>query len=107
MYDVHLLGDYTDDNRDFDGLVSFDRVVRDITSRVTRLEPSNPKGKAIVANLHRIEKNCRIFREEKAQQIIDYLSQTLPDFIMTVENGSIYRRLQKKGFVILSPKKRR
>lgn len=107
VYDVHLLGDYTNDNRDFDGLVSFDSVVRDITSRVTRLERSNPKGKAIVANLHRIEKNSRIFREEKAQLIIDYLSQNLPDFIMTVEEGSIHRRLQKKGFVILPPKKRR
>lgn len=99
VYDVHLLGDYTDDNRDFDGLVSFDRVVRDIADRVTKLDPSDRKGKVVVANLNKI-RNCGLNREDKAKQVIDYLSTALPSFIMTVEGGSIYRRLQNKGFYI-------
>ena len=105
VYDVHLLGDYTEDNTNFDGLASFDRIVKDIVDRITILNPSDTKGKAIVANLHRIERNSRLLRAEKAQLVIDYLSKTLPDFIMTVEEGSIYRRLQKKGFFILLPEK--
>ena len=105
VYDVHLLGDYTDDNRDFDGLVSFNRIIKDIVDRINRLNPSDPKGKVIVANLHRIERNSRLLRAEKAQLVIDYLSKNLPDFIMTVEDGSIYRRLQKKGYFILLPEK--
>ena len=105
VYDVHLLGDYTEDNKNFDGLASFDRIVKDIVDRITMLNPSDSKGKAIVANLHRIERNSRLLRAEKAQLVIDYLSKTLPDFIMTVEEGSIYRRLQKKGFFILLPEK--
>lgn len=99
VYDVHLLGDYTDDNRDFDGLVPFDRVVRDIADRVTKLDPSDRKGKVVVANLNKI-RNCGLNREDKAKQVIDYLSTALPSFIMTVEGGSIYRRLQNKGFYI-------
>lgn len=101
VYDVHLLGDYTDDNHDFDGLVSFDRVVRDIENRVTRLDPSDRKGKVIVTNLNKI-RSSGLNREDKARQVIDYLSTALPSFIMTVEGGSIYRRLHSKGFYINS-----
>lgn len=103
VYDVHLLGDYTDDNRDFDGLVPFDRVVRDIADRVTKLDPSDRKGKVVVANLNKI-RNCGLNREDKAKQVIDYLSTALPSFIMTVEGGSIYRRLQNKGFIVTNTK---
>lgn len=55
VYDVHLIGDYTLDNRDFDGV------------------------------------------QDRASQLLEFLSQEFPSFLKNAQNGSLARCFARKS----------
>ena len=98
-YDVHLLGDYTPDNTDMDGLQDFNKIVDDIAKRITTID--SHCGGFIASEIKRIARSS-MQRPDKAKKILNYLKSTLPDFIINAESGSLYRSLHNKGFYINS-----
>lgn len=98
-YDVHLLGDYTPDNTDLDGLQDFNKIVDDIAKRITSID--SQRGGFIATEIKRIARSS-MQRANKAESILNYLKRTLPDFIINAEGGALYQPLHNKGFYINS-----
>ena len=95
-YNIHLLGDYTSDNTDLDGLVSFSSLMGSIITSIRNLD--NNTSKQLIKALNFVHKKGRN-EQEKADLVLYFLKQNLPEFIQKADNGSIKRRLQKKGFL--------
>lgn len=98
-YDVHLLGDYTPDNTDINGLQDFNKIVDDIAKRITSID--SQRGGFIAAEIKRIARSS-MQRANKAEAILNYLKSILPDFIINAEGGALYQPLYNKGFYINS-----
>lgn len=98
-YDLHLLGDYTsNDNTDLDGLVEFNTLINGIISSVNRLD--SKQGKTLVKAIkwaNSSNKNVQY----KADDIMAVIIGQLPLFIKTAQDGSIRRRLEKRGYKFL------
>ena len=106
-YDLHLLGDYMSDNKDLNGLVEFKTLIGGIITSINRLD--SREGKSIVKSINAVlalpndgssasiqKKNDKI--QKKADKIMEIIKKELPEFIRNAENGSIKRRLEKRGF---------
>lgn len=97
-YNIHLVGDYTSDNADFDGLVSFDVLIGGIVTSIRNLD--NNKSKQIIKDLNMVQKRATN-EQERADIVLTFLKQRLSQFIQAAENGSVKRRLEKRGFLFI------
>lgn len=100
-YDLHLLGDYTSaDNTDLNGLVEFKTLIGGIITSINRLD--SRKGKSIVKSINAVlalpDDGSSASIQKKADKIMEIIQKELPEFIKNAENGSIKRRLEKRGF---------
>lgn len=95
-YDLHLLGDYTSkDNTDLDGLVEFNTLINGIMTSVNRLD--SKQGKSLVKAIKKANGSNKNI-QYKADYIMDVILGQLPIFIKNAQDGSIKRRLEKRGF---------
>lgn len=100
-YDLHLLGDYTSaDNTDLNGLVEFKTLIGGIIISINRLD--SREGKSIVKSINAVlslpDDGSSASIQKKADKIMEIIQKELPEFIKNAENGSIKRRLEKRGF---------
>lgn len=95
-YDLHLLGDYTSaDNTDLNGLVEFNTLINGIIVSINRLD--SKQGKKLTKGLRSLL-NTHKDVQYQADDIMEFIQKELPLFIQNAEEGSIKRRLEKRGF---------
>ena len=96
-YNIHLLGDQEPDNHVFIGVATTSQLIGQIILSLRMLDSS--RSKPIEKKLTMLNKE-NIDSHEKATAVMNYLKQTIPSFIKSAQNGSIKRRLEKRGFYI-------
>lgn len=96
-YNIHLLGDQQTDNKVFLGVASTSNLIEQIILSLRMLD--NTKSKPIEKKLTEINKQYDD-QHKKADAVMLYLKQSVPSFIKNAQRGSIYRRLEKQGFII-------
>ncbi len=95
-YNIHLIGDYTSDNSDLNGLQDFNTIIRSVNNAILRLDPK--LGKPINKRLENICNKKDMDVQIKADNIIAILKQEIPTFVQNAQDGSIKRRLEAKRF---------
>ncbi len=96
VYDVHLLGDYTPDNKDFDGVQDFSSVVGDLINAIRKIDEA--QGKALVKSIQTASKQQQPV-QQKAVAMLEILRQEMPEFLQKAQGGSLKRRLAKQGII--------
>ena len=96
-YNVHLLGDQQPDNRIFVGVANVNTLISQIIISLRMLDST--KSKPLEKELTILNKQ-NINSHEKATLVMNYLKKAVPNFIKNAQNGSVYRRLSKKGYII-------
>ncbi len=98
-YDLHLLGDYTSgDNSDLNGLVGFETLINGLIGSINRLDAK--QGKLLTKSIKRAcstNKDIQL----KADDVMEIMNKMLPTFIKNAQDGSIKRRLEKRGFIFI------
>lgn len=97
-YNIHLVGDYTSDNTDLQGLQDLDDIIGLIINSIKSFDKK--ESKTIISKISTVNKrnsNPQI----KADKLMILLKKEMPLFIKRAENGSIKRRLEKKGFKMI------
>lgn len=94
-YNVHLLGDQQSDNSCFDGVTDVENLIGQIINTLRMLD--NVKSKPLEKQITIINKRYSD-PQKKADALMNYLKQAVPAFVKNAQNGSIARRLEKKGF---------
>ena len=94
-YNVHILGDYTSDNKVLTGLYPFDKLVGQFVDELRRLDYS--KSKDVVRGITQIN-HKNIDDRYKADELMLYLKLHIPAFIKKARNGSFKRLLENRGF---------
>ncbi|MGM9806199.1 MAG: hypothetical protein ACI3Z7_07205 [Candidatus Aphodosoma sp.] len=97
-YNIHLIGDYTPDNRDLDGVQSMDNIIRSTNNAILKADPK--LGKPLVKKIDAINRTYPDV-QEKSARLLSLLKTELPAFIIHVQKGSIYRRLSARGFKVI------
>jgi hypothetical protein len=97
-YDIHILGDYMSDNADLNGLCPFRDLVGLIIKEINKIDQR--EGKKVVRGINRAI-NSRNDVKLQADILMAYLKESIPPFIRKAQNGTIYRRLEKKGWKFL------
>lgn len=95
VYDVHLLGDYTPDNSDFDGVQDFSSAVGDLINSLRKLDEA--EAKVLIKDFQTIANNSSVSIHQRAESLLDMLSEKVPAFLKKARNGSLARRFQSKG----------
>ena len=83
-YNLHILGDYMSDNRVLEGLEDFNNLVGQIVITFRNLD-----------NIKSIDVKY------KADKLMAYLKDTVPEFIKSAKGGQLKRRLESKGYVFI------
>lgn len=96
-YNIHLLGDQQTDNSVFLGVVSTSTLIDQIILSLRMLD--NSLSKPLEKQLS-VLNNKYVDQHEKADAVMLYLKEAVPPFIKAAQNGSVYRRLEKQGFII-------
>ena len=94
-YNIHILGDYTSDNTDLEGLCGFDKLIGRIVVELRNLDYAN--SKSIVNGITQINKK-NIDVQKKADLLMAYLKQEVPHFIQKTGNGSLKRKIEGQGY---------
>lgn len=94
-YDVHLLGDYTPDNRDFDGVQPFGGVVGDVINSLRKLD--EVLSKPLIKSVQRISNDESLSVHDRAAMLLELLGAEFPSFLQKAQNGSLARRFGKRG----------
>jgi len=95
VYDTHLLGDYTPDNSDFDGVQDFRSVVGDMINAVRKLDERG--AKVLVKKIQSIANNEQISIQIRAERLISMRSKEMPGFLQSAQRGSLAKRFNKQG----------
>lgn len=98
-YNTHLLGDYESSNTLFVGLCRLDALVGMFVTEIRNLD--RVESQEIIRGITRINKSVRN-DQLKADRLMQYLKENLPGFVAKAQQGSIKRRLEKKGFVFIN-----
>lgn len=99
VYDIHLVGDYTPDNKDMDGVDDFSSVVGDIVNSLRRLD--SDRCVPLVKKISSLTRGVSAENEQAvAQRLLDLLESEVPSFLKSVDGGRLYNRMKKKGYVI-------
>lgn len=95
-YNIHLIGDYLSDyNTDLEGLQNIDDIIGLIIVDILRLDKK--EGRPLQKGITKIKKKYAD-PQKKADKLMEYLKKEMPKFILKAEDGSISRRLEKRGF---------
>lgn len=94
VYDVHLIGDYTPDNKDFDGVQEFGSVVGDLINAIRKIDEA--EGRELVKSIQAASRE-EIPVQKKAEKLMDILRTDMPSFLRRAQNGSLKRRFAKQG----------
>ena len=94
-YNTHLLGDYESENTIFDGLCNLNDLIGMIVVEIRNLD--NKTSKEIIRGMTQINNSVKN-NQQKADRLMAYLKTKLPNFISNAQDGSIKRRLEKRGF---------
>lgn len=94
-YNVHLLGDQQSDNSNFEGVADVENLIGQIINTLRMLD--NVKSKPLEKQITIINKRYSD-PQKKADALMNYLKQAVPTFVKKAQNGSIARRLEKRGF---------
>src|SRR5574344_747342 len=97
-YNTHLIGDYTSDNSDLDGLVPFNSLIGLIINDLRKFDYLTCKP--LIKDIDRINKSYSNV-QKKADTLMQYLKTNMPLVIKNAQGGSIKRRLENKGFYII------
>ncbi|MBR3445036.1 MAG: hypothetical protein IKH14_04110 [Prevotella sp.] len=97
-YSIHLLGDYTPDNKRIGMLQPFDKLIDQIQKSLTSIDRF--QSSLIVLKLKLLNRSNQNV-QQKAEKIMTYLKQSVPPFIKKVKSGTLVRRLEKHGFVFV------
>lgn len=97
-YNIHILGDYTSDNTVLDGLFGFDKLIGKIVVELRNLDYAN--GKHLVNGITRINSQ-NIDVQKKADLLMNYLKQEVPEFIKKACNGSVRRKIEGQRFRLI------
>lgn len=100
VYDVHLIGDYTPDNRDFDGVQDFSSVIGDLINAIRKLDDS--EGRQLVKSIQAASRE-EITVQEKAMKLLELLGTDMPSFLQKAQGGSLKRRFAQKGIIFRHP----
>ena len=96
-YNVHLIGDYTSDNSDLEGLQKLEDIIGLIVIELRKLD--DKLAIPIIKEITVINKEIPSSSpQKKADMIMACLKKNVPYFIRYAREGSIYRRLSNKGF---------
>ncbi len=95
VYDVHLLGDYTPDNKDFDGVQDFRSVVGDLIDSVRKLDYE--KSKPLVKKIQSVANDEALSVHVRAEKLLKLLSSDFPPFLKSAQDGALAARFKKKG----------
>ena len=93
-YNIHLLGDYTSDNKDLEGVLDINSLIGAIVTDIKTLDKT--EGKILVGGITKINKQVGDTRK-KADALMNYLLKEFPPFIKRIRSGSVYRRLQYRN----------
>lgn len=95
VYDVHLIGDYTPDNKDFDGLQDFRSAVGDLINALRKLDDS--RANPLVKKIQGISNDETISVHTRAENLLRLLSDEVPAFLKSAQDGALQRRFRKQG----------
>ena len=95
-YNIHILGDYTTDNSDLDGLYDFNRLVGQIIEELKKLDSSLYFVK-LKREINQINSKS-IGVQEKADELMAYMKKSVPGFIQKADQGNLKRGLEKNGY---------
>lgn len=95
LYDVHLLGDYTPDNKDLDGIAPLSSIVGDIVNSLRRID--DIEGRELIKNITAANRRTDIDIQYRAELILNVLADGFNSFIHKAQQGAIVSRLKKKG----------
>ncbi len=97
VYDVHLLGDYTEgDNNNFKGVTEPTKVAGDIISSIRRIDDSRT-SRDLIESIR--EARGEISDQHKlAAKLIEILQKDLPDFLLAANEGTLKKKFENKGF---------
>ena len=93
-YNVHLIGDYTSDNTDLEGLQNLKDIIGLIVIELRDFD--KVRSREVIKGITNINKRY-VGPQKKADVLLKYLKKEVPSFVKEAQNGSIYRRLGKKG----------
>lgn len=94
-YNIHLIGDYTSDNTDLDGLPNINDIIGVMVRDIRSLD--NVQSQFIVKGITKINQKYSD-PQIKADELMIYLKTNMPQFIRKAQFGSLYSRLNKRGF---------
>lgn len=100
-YNIHILGDYTSDNTNLRGLQDLDMLIGQIITELRSFD--NVRSKLIIRELTTINRRS-VDKQQKADELLACLKNTVPQFIKIANGGSVYNRLVKKGFLFCESK---
>ena len=99
VYDVHLIGDYTPDNKDFDGVQDFRSVVGDLINALRKLDEAS--SKMIVKKIQSVANNEAVSVHVRAEKLLSVLSAEVPAFLKSAQGGSLARRFNRHGITFI------
>lgn len=102
VYDTHILGDYTPDNTDLEGLQSFPSVVGDIINSIRKIDADLPAAKLLVKTIQTTANDQSLTVPDRATRLLSILSDSLPDVLASAHDGAIARRFAKQGITFYS-----
>lgn len=95
VYDIHLIGDYTSDNSDLDGLQLFSSAVGDLINSIRKLDDSE-LSRTLVKEIQKTV-NTSEDVQVRADRLMELLYREGPSFFIKAQNGSLARRWEKIG----------
>ncbi len=98
-YNIHILGDYTSDNTQLRGLQELNTLIGQIITELRNFD--DVQSKLITRKLTTINRTG-VDNQLKADELLACLKRTVPQFLKTANNGAIYNRLVRKGFVFVN-----
>lgn len=101
-YEIHILGDYTTDNRSLEGLQDFDKLIGQIVTELRNFDEA--QSKIIIKELTTINRTS-VDRQQKADELLACLKRAVPQFLKNSNGGAVYARLEKKGFRFVTQKR--
>ena len=96
-YNIHLLGDYTSDNTDLQGLQPLNKLLGSIITELRNFDKN--QSEEFIQGINDINrKYADVEPQKKADALLKYFKESIPRFVQVANGGSIKRRLEYKGF---------
>lgn len=96
LYDTHIIGDYTPDNRDLDGVMDFGSAVGDLINAIRKLDAR--AGDALVKSLQKLGSDSSVGVQDRAAAVLALLKSDFSPFLQKAQGGSLARRFAAEGY---------